>query len=67
MHKYWLNIDTMCLKDILVHMKTIPFVVKYWLEKNQFSVTEISGVGNLKIKPEGDGIIATIPVISFSN
>lgn len=57
----------MCLKDILIHMKTVPFVVKHWLEQNQFPVTEINGVGKLKIKPEGDGIIVTIPVMSFSN
>lgn len=67
MHKYWLNIDTTCLKYVLVHIKTIQFMVKYWLAQNQFPVTEISGVRKLKIRPEGDGIIVNISVISFSN
>ncbi|KAF4799241.1 Tax1-binding protein 1 like protein [Turdus rufiventris] len=64
--KYWPNIDTMCLKDILVHMKTVAFMVKRCIDQNQFPVTEISSVGKLKIKPEGDGIIVTIPVIMSS-
>lgn len=50
-----------------IHENCTVFVVKYWLEQNQFPVTEISGVGKLKIKPEGNGIIVTIPVTSFSN
>lgn len=48
-------------------MKSIQFVVKYWLGWKQFPVTEISGVEKVKIKSEGDGIIAIIPVINFSN